>query len=699
MANVTHINQNLFPIGVNPSFIQRIEKYFVDRGLSIARLTERYGAAVLTEVELMKRCKVKNALNFGGVGVWLPHYDVNGRFYPSGHAILFQAGGRIAKFSSAGRNGISFTPYEGGWAAIPQDLPITICESVIKAIVFYEATGWPTIGLNGVAGWSVGSGTLHEGLMNPDLYGGRPVCVFYDSLSTVNPKSRTNVEAQKAKVEDLMATWNGSHIWKCALPEVPASVERPKGQWGVDDFVVSQGVEALRALVSAGEMIPNDQANATERQLAELNSQYAILRRPTRVVELCDPRNLWSFGDFRNLYKKHIVRRARPTTRGVRPESVCIADVWYESTGRHDVNKLVWRPGDERLVDGSLNLWGGFGVEPAEGAGRAKEYWHDVAVEALGKRDGAIFVNLLAALVQRPEKKIGWYVYLYGRPGTGKNYLMSPMERIFGNLHCMTCSVEQYIDKFNSMFSAARLVFISEMPESLDPKSAHRFEAELKLEADTNPQNRIVESKGVDRTVVERNALMVMVGNYHPAWRVSRSDRRGLFLEMNEDMRPVARDGKKDERWWGDRWEWMMEAGAAEVMRFLLDWKIQEGLLPTVVPSTAYRDRLIGAQGSGDFDSVLEELRSRSIPGLEEVKHLTAEYLVLLVSKGGSADQMSRLINSAGRKIQLALGPSQRMRVPGRNQMRLFTLNGRFLVEEVKKSIEIWEKYLKETVE
>jgi hypothetical protein len=678
------------PIGVAPNILKLAGKYLENRGLTIAEAYQ-YG------IQVLPAAPIYEFLNWSNVGVlrhvgglWVPHWDPSGRQYPGvGHAILFCAAafgnveGKIDKYSVVGRNSPSFTRLGHNWSEIEEGATVIICESVIKASVVHKVMGWPTVALNGVEGWSTGNKQPHPDLISRTFWADKRVIVLFDSLSTTNARSRANVIRARETVEDIVTALGGAELLRAELPEI-------EGQWGVDDFVVARGPEALNELLMSAVAVEADDVSPAARQMTYLNKHYGVLRHPVRVVSVDDPRHLWSFSDFENLYQNHTIRHVNAAGRVA---NIAIAKLWYSHESRRNVSRLFWRPGEDRISPEGLNLWGGFGVEAARDEGRARKFWYATLMKALGP-EGKHLVNLLAALVQQPGRKIGWYVYLHGKPGTGKNYLMEPLKHIFGG-HYVSMSVEGYLNKFNSALSAARVIVFSEMPEYMDRALVHKFEEELKIESDTAPHMRLVEPKGAEKIHVERHASVFMFSNHHPFFRVGRGDRRGLFLSMSEEMRPAQLGGSKTEKYWSDRWEWMGREGPAEVMRFLLDWEIDWAAMPALPPETEYRSRLIGASEINDMSAVLEDWLRAPPEGLEDVVCIRATDLIQL-AYGPMAPECGehREVVRAGRYLELCPKLKQfRVRIGGK-KVRFSVKSGVTINPSlVENNFSLWSKH------
>lgn len=689
------------PIGIAQSLLTLVTGYLGQRGLTMDDAFN-YGMQVLsaTEIYPLLGFPVRGVPRHLG-GIWIPQFQPNGQPYRgAGQGILFKSPGfgvtpKPDKYCTRGSNNPSFTLMEGGWNNLSEGTIVVVCESVIKATLVNKVLGWPTIGLMGVEGWSAGNRSPHVDLMNPALWASLRALVLFDSLSTISEKSREGVSRAIDTVEEILSALGGAELVRVRLPDIQPSDKFPKGQWGVDDFVVAHGPAALVELSLRATPVPQEEANPTARQVSLMNRLYGVLSKPVRVVSVEDPRDMWSFTDFRNLHLNITVREAGMRGNRVRVQNSTVADVWYRHPQRRNVSRLVWAPGEDKLVNGGLNMWRGMAIEPAETSGKAEPYWYATVVKALGE-DGKMLVNLLAWMVQHPEHKIGWYVYIYGRPGTGKNYIFEPLKYIFGT-HCMAASPEMYLNKFNAYFSAARVIIFSEMDEHMDNSMASKFEAELKLESDHAPHMRIVEAKGAERVSVERLANVFMFSNYHPPWKIRKGDRRGLFLQTWDGMRPTILGGTKDPKYWEARWNWLTsDTGPAEVLRFLLEWPLKD--LPAIPPETEYKKRLFGASAVGDMGEILEEFLATRPEGLEGVFHIRASDLVALTYGPASEEVINnRILNSAGRKLQLhgSLFPC-RSRVPGwgTDAVRYYTLNGG-MTDGVNagRSFDEWKKY------
>jgi hypothetical protein len=687
----------IHPIGTDSSLIKAASDYLGARGLSIEE-AYGYGIQLLPAANIYRLLGWEHNINARHRGgLWCQHIDPAGVPYEgSGQAILFSGGGfgttiKVDKYNPRANVNPWFSPIPGGWVSLPDDTLVVVCESVVKACVVRKVLGTPTVGLNGVDGWSLGRGEPHRDL-SIEMWSRFRALVLYDSLSLINPTSAANVRRARDTVEELLGGFGNARLIRTSLPDAPPEFE--DGQWGVDDFVVARGPDALRELVAEAEVVPIEESSRVLFKMAFMNRQYGVLKKPVRVVSLEDPTQLWSFNDFSNYYKNENVRtigaRGRITLQAV-------TERWYAYENRRNILKLDFLPGQPRLLDDemTLNLWQGFGVG-GQGFGRAEELWYSTIVEALGEAEGNLLVNFLAALVQDPSRKIGYYTYIYGRPGTGKNFMMEPLKAIFGRHH-IQMSVEGYLNKFNTSLAAARIIVFPEMVEALDHKMADAFEAELKLEADTAPHHRAVEPKGAEKVYVSRHANVFMFSNYHPPFKTRRGDRRGLFFEMSDDMRPVGLGGEKSVEYWEERWSWMMDKGPSEIFAWLRDaWIVEEELLPSIAPMTEYKTRLLGADSVvGDLEAVLEEFIVSPPPELEGVLHMRAMDLIGLAYGRGPEMMDGRLTRSAGKKLQLRAGVnSVRVRLRGTDKVRMAILPGGSMdINKIEESMSKWTSY------
>lgn len=288
---------------------------------------------------------------------------------------------------------------------------------------------------------------------------------------------------------------------------------------------------------------------------------------------------------------------------------------WFGYEDRRALDRVSFMPGEPQIANNSLNLWKGFALEPSDAPGaieRAQKYWADVVLEALP--DGAEHLfDICAVRVQQPARTITRYVFLHGRPGLGKTFIVLPMVSIYGQSggHYVGLTEENFINKFNAALALAHLAVIHECSVGLDNMQGKNFEARLKFESDAAQKTRPLEKKGQDMIDIERNLLLWMNSNYDPAFPVPIGDRRGLFLKISSHMavlNPGQSLGTKPLAWWAARWAWMNSDGPREVLAWLLARDICKADFDGPAPMTKYKRELLRETATG-YAGFLDQLQ------------------------------------------------------------------------------------------
>jgi hypothetical protein len=119
-----------------------------------------------------------------------------------------------------------------------------------------------------------------------------------------------------------------------------------------------------------------------------------------------------SFEDFKNFYlNQTIIFKGKPLS---------IGKWWLGEEHRRTYTGLVFDPGGLGVVNGKLNLWRGWGVEPAEGDWSLM-HDHIMQVIANGNEEhGNYILDFLAYAVRHPDQRAEVALVLIGGKGTGK---------------------------------------------------------------------------------------------------------------------------------------------------------------------------------------------------------------------------------------------------------------------------------------
>lgn len=547
-----------------------------------------FNLEIMATAELAARLNLEGSYDVpGGLGLYLPGPDGYGHgiFFKGGHmtpstsGFLSQFAGQeviaplsTKKINTRGKQDIVLLPPMGDWSRI-NEVPtgVAFAESYIKGIVLTRLNLHVVV-LNGVYGFRSEAGTIKR-LINYDWPPDINVLIAFDSLNKVNERSARNVARAKRWLAGVLQFRYGVQARDLGLP--PPDDERE--DWGVDDFVAANGLDALLALADASE--PLEGMDEAQEAIEDYNDRFALISETARIVQLTPPYHRFSRADFvtvfgnRSVTVVHQRPGGEPTTRRAK-----VAELWLASPDRRTLERMAWLPGQDQVSnDRFYNMWRGWPVEPDlsdEAFERTERLFADTIREAVP--DGHQWLlQAIASIVQNPGTRTAWYLYLMGEKGTGKGFLTGALRAMFGEHHAPSVTVEGYCNKFNSVKACARLLMIDEIPERLGKELAAVMEAELKLDADPNAHTRMLEYKGRDVVQQERNSTVIISGNYLPIWDIPWGDRRAAcfkFIDemaINDEMRPW---GTKSIQYWEERFAWRnTPEGAAD----LLGWAMR----------------------------------------------------------------------------------------------------------------------------
>jgi hypothetical protein len=298
----------------------------------------------------------------------------------------------------------------------------------------------------------------------------------------------------------------------------------------------------------------------------------------------------------------HFCNAEAPLQVQVGDRRVSAAMAWVKKyPGRRTADRLCWQPTHEvasRIRGESINLWNGLAAVAAEPADRGEAEWYWLAALREIFPDGCDeLLDILALMVQRPGVRVGRYIFVTGKPGTGKSYIFSLIERLLAG-HCVRITPERYAEKFNMELAAARMIYMPEVPARLEARVCGNIVAELKLEADTAPGSRRLEPKGGEIVTIERNALVVMLSNHTLPWDLEDGDRRALILRSSDHMALRSPDhpwGTKGLDYWQDCWDWAATPEAlSQVLMVLLTHPVDMARLAGPPTQTAAKRELEG---------------------------------------------------------------------------------------------------------
>jgi hypothetical protein len=263
------------------------------------------------------------------------------------------------------------------------------------------------------------------------------------------------------------------------------------------------------------------------------------------------------FGDFRNFY---LNRRVQIETQNG-TKWVDLGSWWLEHSHRRQYAGVIFRPAGKPIINGRLNLWTGWGVEPKQGD------WSLLRkhiLETLAASDKDVYryiMNWLAWSVRHPDQQAEVALVFIGDRGTGKGTLGKALCKIFGQHALHLSSPEHLTGRFNAHLRQCSFLFAD---EAYGPKDKS---AEGTLKRLITEDTLTIEQKGRDPIEVP-NLLHVMMASNNE-WVVPAGAHERRFM-----VQRVSDAHRQDPAWFGPLYKQMREGGCAAMLFDLLDYDL-----------------------------------------------------------------------------------------------------------------------------
>lgn len=532
-------------------------EYLRRRGIESSELDD-LGIQILPAAELMTRARGVQTYD-ERLAVVFPHFNPQGDYIDWWSARLVDTGIRPAQVSFASlapaKRGKMFCPPNEpphaylvptlDWKKLQKGDRVYIHESCIKAINGAKCDTW-SIGLNGVWGW----GSKKHGMaLCPELKGLpwkalelQPIIVF-DSNAADNWDVQNAIAHLAAKLLEV----TGRHAGHLLLPASPDNVH-----WGFDDFCVHHGTEHAAAWL-AGDATPVE-IGGVELLKLQLNSEVAVVRSLSRIAEQATG-TLMSRASFTDVNYAHYtaVVEERDTER-----VVSVPKLWLMDPRRTVVEKLTYEPGGERLTEsGDLNIWRSMGLEPSRGD---VSLWLGLIERNVPQELRGWLLQWFAYPLQNLGAKLTTFVHLFGPPGSGKQAVLAPLMRIYGE-NSIIIGKDQIGSTFNSVFAYKQFINLDELHGG---SAGDAITIANRLKKLVTDDKMVVNTKGQPEYTVPNRAQIVTTANYSDSVRLDDDDRRAAVIRFGE--RGVGYD--KD--YWTSYFAWVAGPGAAAVYDYLL---------------------------------------------------------------------------------------------------------------------------------
>jgi hypothetical protein len=262
--------------------------------------------------------------------------------------------------------------------------------------------------------------------------------------------------------------------------------------------------------------------------LDALNQKYCVVQDGSRVrvhsFERHEHRGhvrlvstFLHFAEFTNLLMNIPV-----TSKG---KTMGAGTFWLNRIDRRQYAGIVFQPGNADVIDGKLNLWRGFGVEPVKGDwSLMRKHMFDVMASA-NRELFEYIMCWLAWSVQNPDRQAEVALVFKGKRGTGKGTLGNAMLRIFGQHGVHISNTDHLTGHFNNHLRDACLLFADESYFPGDKK------AEGNLKRLITEPTLFIEGKGRDGISVT-NMLHVIIAS-NEEWVVPAGERERRFVKID----------------------------------------------------------------------------------------------------------------------------------------------------------------------
>lgn len=214
---------------------------------------------------------------------------------------------------------------------------------------------------------------------------------------------------------------------------------------------------------------------SAKEALAEMNREYVVAKiggkvrvvgwetrdagggRQTKVVTFSSPT------EMKTLFANRFVAVRSKDENGVSvSKRKPLFTYWMEHADRPTAIGFTIEPHGGRFVDGRLNLWQGYGVEPRPGEWPLLRH-HITHIVCGGDEEHAEYLlRYIAFALQNPTRQSEVIVILRGKQGTGKGTLVLLLCEIFGAHGLQVSDRRHLVGNFNAHLMQLCFLFADE---------------------------------------------------------------------------------------------------------------------------------------------------------------------------------------------------------------------------------------------
>jgi hypothetical protein len=498
------------------------------------------------------------------------------------------AGAKPNRYSQPRNTGVcAYFPQVVDWKALAADPkePLLITEGELKAA---KATieGFPTIGLGGVYNFRASTQGI---FFLPELeqfdWSRRKVTIVYDSDYQTNSMI---CHAINALAEELHE--RGALVHVATLPSVYEDEDR---KTGLDDFLVERTDEDLIEVLRCAEPL------GITKRLWQMNNEVVYIRDPGMVVSLRTAQKMdcSKFSAHSDWATVSVPEREMKGDGSFAVKKASAAPVWLKWPMRRAVDKLSYRPGEERFVEQDgllyLNQWKGWGVKPVKGNVKPFLNLVDYLFTDAEKEAKEWFLNWCAYPIQYPGTKLFSAVIVHGRmTGTGKTLAGYTLAKIYGQ-NFVKIKSKDLMDTWwaeNRQFVLGDEISGSDKRAESDMMKAMITQEEININIKYIPQFSIPDCVNY-----------YLTSNHADALFIEDEDRRYFVHEVTQAPLP--------EEFYLAYDKWLKkDGGAAALMQWMLDRDVSKFNPKAPALKTAARERMI-MSGKSDLALWVKELK------------------------------------------------------------------------------------------
>lgn len=231
--------------------------------------------------------------------------------------------------------------------------------------------------------------------------------------------------------------------------------------------------------------------------------------------------------EMRTFYANQIIKAAVPTADGgTKNVQMPLFDYWLKHPDRPSAIGVTMNNTGGRFVDGRLNLWRGYGVDPEFGD-CSLIHRHILEVICAGNKENAAYLTRwIAWCLQHPTEPAEVVIVLRGRKGTGKGEFGRMLCRLFGSHALQISDRKHLVGSFNAHLLQVCLLFADEAFWPGDKASEGTLKRMI-----TEP-TLFVEPKGIDGFEVPNRLSIVMASNESWVVPATEGERRFAVFDV-----------------------------------------------------------------------------------------------------------------------------------------------------------------------